>query len=257
MEHWYSVKGYLYVLEPLEWVPVIARGKTLPASNFTTTYSNEEETITETKFNAGTSAELKIEAGGTYFGVTADVKSNSDISFRYSSTTTTKEKLETTGTSGTTPIHQLFVYPVLRCRVVKRQRVDYTINDSSEELKWTPDSYNDGYWNERWVADGRTHELNKLVRHPVPMDGNGLGHKGYILPIPTVDEDGELDVTTIMSRQGWVDWYHYDIPWETEEDFGDEKMDLAAPDNDVAFRPMSTWTTLVSSISDTVTHLGL
>lgn len=245
-ENWYSVKGYLYVLEPQSWVPVLGHGKTLPASSFKTTYTNEEETVTETKFNAGTSAELTVEAGGTYFGVTANVKSNSDISFRYSSTTTTKEKLETTGTSGSTPIHQLFVYPVLRCKVIKKQRIDYTINDSSSELKWTGESYNPGYWDARWVADSRTHELSKLVRHPVPMEGNGLGHKGYILPIPTLTGDGELDVTTIMSRQGWVDWYHYDVPWETEADFGDETIDLAAPNNDVAFRPMSTWTTLVS-----------
>jgi hypothetical protein len=57
-----------------------------------------------------------------------------------------------------------------------------------------------------------------------------------------------------MSRKGWIDWYHYDIPWETEKDFGEETIDLAAPDNDVAFRPMSTWTTLVSSISDPITR---
>lgn len=255
-EQWYSVKGYLYVLEPQSWVPVLGHGKTIPASAFKTSYTNKCETITETKFNAGTSAELTIEAGGTYFGVTANVKSTSEIAFGYSSSSTTTESLEITGTSGNTPIHQLFVYPVLRCKVVKRQRIDYTINDSSKELKWTPESYNPGYWDARWVADGRTQEIKNLIRHPVPTEGSGLGHKAYLLPIPTITGDGELDITTILSREGWVDWYHYDIPWETEADFGEETIDLAAPDNDVAFRQQTTWTTLVSLISDPLTRLG-
>ncbi|EOD52693.1 hypothetical protein UCRNP2_512 [Neofusicoccum parvum UCRNP2] len=242
-EHWYSTTGYLYVVEPEAWVPQVSHGDTMPASAFKTTYVREEETITETKFNAGTSAEVSIEAGGTFYGVTANVKSTSDISFRYSSSTTTKESLETTGTSGNAPIHQLFVYPKLRCKVIRKQRIDYTINDSSEELKWTGDSYRNGYWGERWVSDKRLGRVRNLGLHPVPMDGNGLGHKAYVLPIPELTDGGDdIDVTTIMSRQGWVDWYVYDIDWEEVED--DETIDLAAPRNGVAFRPMTTWTTL-------------
>ncbi|KAL1617879.1 hypothetical protein SLS56_010801 [Neofusicoccum ribis] len=242
-EHWHSTTGYLYVVEPEAWVPQVSHGDTMPASAFKTTYVREEETITETKFNAGTSAEVSIEAGGTFYGVTANVKSTSDISFRYSSSTTTKESLETTGTSGNAPIHQLFVYPKLRCKVIRKQRIDYTINDSSEELKWTGDSYRNGYWGERWVSDKRLGRVRNLGLHPVPMDGNGLGHKAYVLPIPELTDGGDdIDVTTIMSRQGWVDWYVYDIDWEEVED--DETIDLAAPRNGVAFRPMTTWTTL-------------
>lgn len=249
-ENWYSVKGYLYVLEPQIWVPVMSHGKTLPASSFKTTFTSEEETISSSSFNAGTQAELTVEAGGTYFGVTANVKSSSDISFKYQTSTTVKEKLSTEGASGAIPIHQLFVYPVLRCKVIKRQRIDYTINDSSAELKWGSHSYDAGFWDERWVDATRTQELSQLIHHPVPMEGNGLGHKAYMLPIPTLDDDGELDVTTIFSRQAWIDWYHYDVDWETEDQFGEETIDLAAPQNDVAFRPMSTWTTIVSSLPD-------
>jgi hypothetical protein len=253
-ENWYSVRGFLYILEPQSWVPVIRHGKTIAASSFEPTYTGQEETVKEDKFNTGTSAELKIEGGGTYFGATSNIKSNRSLSFRYSNTAAIQKKLETAGTSDSTHIHQLFVYPVLRCKVIKRQRIDYTINNSSKELKWTPESYNSGYWDARWVADSRIQEIRKLILHPVPMDGNGLGHKAHMLPIPTVTADGELEVTTIMSRKGWIDWYHYDIPWETEKDFGEETIDLAAPDNDVAFRPMSTWTTLVSSISNPITR---
>ncbi|RYP85961.1 hypothetical protein DL770_004974 [Monosporascus sp. CRB-9-2] len=239
-ENWYSTKGYLYVVEPQAWVPKVAHGETMPASQFKTTYTREQETITETKFNASTSAEVKIEAGGSYYGITASVKSSNELSFKYSSSTTTKETLETKGIGGNVPIHQLFVYPTIRCKVIKKQRIDYTINDKSAELKWTPDSYNAGYWDNRWVSDERLSDVKKLQFHPVPMEGNGLGNKAYILPLPILTADNDIDVTTIMSRKGWVDWYVYDVPWSS----ADQTIDLAAPRNDVAFRAMTTWTTL-------------
>ena len=241
-ENWYSTTGDLYVVEPEAWVAKVSHGETMPASTFKTTYVKTEETLTETKFNAGTSAEVKFEAGGTYFGVSANVKSSSNLSFTYSKSSTTKENLETKGTSGDEPVHQLFVYPTLRCKVIKRQRIDYTINDSSRELKWTGESYNPGYWDKRWVSDKRLGEVRKLGYHPVPMEGNGLGHKAMILPVPQLTADNDLEITTIMSREGWIDWYVYDLPWDTAE----KTITLAAPHNDGAFRPMSTWTTLVS-----------
>lgn len=241
-ENWYRTSGYLYIVEPEAWVPRVSHGRTLPTSEFKTSHTKEWERNTETSFTAGTSAEISLQGGGTYFGVTASVSSTSDISFRHSDSTTTKESLETKGTSGNVPIHQLFLFPTLKCKVIKKQRIDYTINDSSQELKWTGDSYNAGYWDERWVADKRLSAVRKLALHPVPMEGNGLGHKAYVLPVPHLTEDNDLEVTTIISRQGWVDWYEYDIPWEDV----DETISLAVPDNGVAFPPMTTWTTLVS-----------
>ncbi|KAF7587900.1 hypothetical protein BBP40_006606 [Aspergillus hancockii] len=238
-ENWYHVTGYLYEIEPKEWVPVVSHGDTMAASTFKSTYIREEEKVTETKFNAGTSAEISIEAGGSYYGVTASVKSTSELSFRYSQSTTTKETLTTKGVSGNEPVHQLFLYPTLKGKAVRRQRIDYTLNDSSAELKWTPRSYDKGYWDERWVDDGRLGEVRKLAFHPVPMEGNGLPNKGYILPLPWFSASG-LEYTTIMSRSSWRDWYVYDIPWES----CDKTISIAAPKNDVAFRPMSTWTTL-------------
>ncbi|KAK3943795.1 hypothetical protein QBC46DRAFT_446578 [Diplogelasinospora grovesii] len=250
-EQWYSVTGYLYIVEPEAWVPQVSHGRTLPASTFKTTYVKTVETVEETKFNAGASAQVTISAGGTYYGVTVEAKASSELSFNYSTSTTTKETLETKGVSGDTPIHQLFVYPTLRCKVIKKQRIDYTINDSSKELKWTGESYKPGYWDARWVADKRLDEIRKVQFHPVPMDGNGLGGKAYMLPVPEVTADGELDITTIMSRQGWIDWYVYDIAWQT---VADQKITLAAPHNDVAFQPMSTWTTIPPLKSTTATE---
>ena len=107
----------------------------MPASQFKSTYQRDEVVKTEKEFNAGTAAEITFEGGGSYYDVTANAKSTSDISFKYSKSTTTTETLETKGVSGEVPIVQLFVYPTLHCKVLKKQRIDYTINDSSEELK--------------------------------------------------------------------------------------------------------------------------
>ncbi|RYP15730.1 hypothetical protein DL765_005532 [Monosporascus sp. GIB2] len=99
------------VMPPQAWVPKVAHGETMPAAHVKTTYTKEQETITETKFNASTSAEVTIEARGSYYGITASVKSSNELSFKYSSSTMRKESLEIKGTSGNVPIHQLSIYP--------------------------------------------------------------------------------------------------------------------------------------------------
>ncbi|RYP04485.1 hypothetical protein DL764_004424 [Monosporascus ibericus] len=73
----------------------------MPASQFQKTYTEEQETIAEA--NASTSAEVTVEAGGSYYGITASVKSSNELSFKYSSSTTTKESLENQGTAATCP----------------------------------------------------------------------------------------------------------------------------------------------------------
>ncbi|KAJ6012596.1 hypothetical protein N7522_002951 [Penicillium canescens] len=239
-EAWYHVTGYLYEVEPEEWVPVVSHKSTMPASNFKTTYVRKEEKISETEFNAGTSAEISIEAGGSYLGVTASVKSNSEIAFKYKQSSTTTETLETKGMSGNEPIHQLCVYPILKGKAIRRQRIDYTINNDSNELKWTEASHGEGYWEAREVSDARLNEFRKSQFHPVPMVGNGLPSKGYILPLPWF-EGNTLNFTTLMSRQSWENWYVYDkFPWES----CNKPISIAAPNNGVAFGPMATWTTL-------------
>lgn len=79
VDKWYHTTGYLYVLEPVAWVAQVSHTETLPASAFKTTTTRKTETISQTKFNAGTSAEVNFEGGGTYLGVTASVKSSSNI----------------------------------------------------------------------------------------------------------------------------------------------------------------------------------
>ncbi|KAK5991606.1 hypothetical protein PT974_09891 [Cladobotryum mycophilum] len=241
VENWYETSGYLYVVEPEAWIPEILLLNNLPASKFITQHEKESETITETKFNAGTSAELTISARASYFGVTAEAKSHSSMSFQYTKSTTTKETLKTTGKTGDQPVYQLALYPLLKCKVIKRQRIEYTINDSSEEIKWGTHSYEKWFWDNHYVNPNRLDEVEKATLHPVPMEGNGLGNKAYMLPVPQLTKSGELDVLTLLTRTGWKGWYRYDAhEWENVN----MEITVAAPDNHVAFRPAMTWTTL-------------
>ncbi|KAJ2919593.1 hypothetical protein MD484_g804, partial [Candolleomyces efflorescens] len=242
-ENWYMTNGYLYLVEPQAWVPQIYHGETIPVSKFTTSHTTETKTVSERTFNAGTSASLDIEAGGSYYGVTASVKSSSSIEFKVSTSSTVTHASTTTGTTGDVPVHELMVYPILQCKVIKKQRIEYTINDHSDELKWGWHSYDDGFWDERRVADTNLSEVKKLAYHPVPMSGNGLPGKAYLLPVPQVTGTGDVEVTTLLSRKGWKDWYHYDVAWE---DCNDLTIQVAVPNNSIAFRPMATWTILNS-----------
>jgi hypothetical protein len=247
-ENWYQVTGNLYIVEPEAWVPQVVHRRTLPVSTFKTTHTNKQETVAETKFAANASAKVSISAGGSFNGVIFEAKAEAEasslVSFDYSVLSTTTETLETSGVQGNEPVHQLFVYPLLRCKVIKKQRINYTINDSSEELKWTADSYKEGYWDAHWVAAKRMKEILQYAFDPVPMKGKGLGHKAKILPVPKVTATGELNVTTVMTRQGWLDWYVYDREWQTVTN--NQKISFASPNNEVAFQPMATWTTIVS-----------
>jgi hypothetical protein len=245
-EHWYRTSGKLYILEPQKWVPTIVHGRTMPISSFKTSYSKTARTVSENTFNAGCQAEVSFEAGGSFYGITASAKTSTDISLRYSSTTTTEETIKTDGVTGNKVIHELSVYPVLRCKVIKWQPIDYTINDRSDELKWDEKMYDNPhvYWKRIWVDPSRVESFQRLCLHPVPIqDGEGLGGKAYMLPLPQVKADGELDVVTLLKRTGWEGWYIYEKGFRSG--LGDT-IDLAAPNNDVAFTPMSTWTTLVS-----------
>lgn len=240
-ENWYSVTGWIYVLEPVAWIPQVSHGRTVAASKFKKEYTKEVTTLSEMKFNASASASLEIAAGGSYMGMTASVKSSNEIKFEVSKSTTVDEKVKESGEVGDVPVLELFVYPTLKCKVIKKQRIDYTINNSSQELKWTSDSYRTGYWDERWIGDSNLGPLKKLAWHPVPMSGDGLADKAYIIAVPQNAAHGDIDFTTIMTREGWKDWYHYDIPWEAGED---QTITLAVPVNTVAFQPTGTWAVL-------------
>jgi len=233
-ENWYRVKGWLYQVEPVEWVPVVISEGTIPKSAFTTEYTRKEVEKSEKSFNASTSASLTIEGGGSYYGITADVKSENTVSFEVKKSRYLEEQWETKGTTGEVPIHKLFVYPLLRCRIVKRQDIEYTVNNSSTELKWTRDR-DQGHC----VGSGRLSRVRKLQFNPVPMTGWAVNGKTHILPVPKV-ENGVFSVTTLMSRTEWTDWYVYDAPNADWEDVHKGTMDFSAPNSGTAFGPMYT-----------------
>jgi hypothetical protein len=208
---------------------------------FETEYEKTEIKKSEVVFNASTSLNVTIEGGGSYSGVTASMKSTTDVSFGVQKSTFVQEQWVTKGKSGQVPIYKLFVFPLLRVRLIKRQHISFTINNSSEELKWSGDSYRDGYWGERWVGAGRLSRVTGLQYNPVPMSGWACPEKAYILPVPKVDDKGEFSATTVMSRQGWKDWYVYDgAKWEGIPAGESTVMDLSARYNDCAFQPMYT-----------------
>lgn len=100
-----------------------------------------------------------------------------------------------------------------------------------------------GYWDGRWVSDGRLDEIRKLAFDPVPMQGHGLRRKTCILSVPHMEGD-DLEVTTVISGTDCVDSvdrYIYDALWHSSN----QTIALVVPKDDVAFKPMSTWTTLV------------
>ncbi|KAL1893675.1 hypothetical protein Cpir12675_004022 [Ceratocystis pirilliformis] len=73
------------------------------------------------------------------------------------------------------------------------------------------------------------------------MTGSGLASKCYILPVPQNVPGDEVEIETVISHRGWIDWYHYNLPWETPED---ETITLAVSNNSIAFQPMATWAVL-------------
>ncbi|KAJ2915979.1 hypothetical protein MD484_g4438, partial [Candolleomyces efflorescens] len=217
-----EVTGYLYLVEPATWIPQVFRGDTIPASTFKTTYTKEVKTVEETKFTATTSASVNISAGGSYLGITVDAKASSTIDLKFEKTRTSEETRKTEGTTGKAVV-ELMVYPILQCKVLKKQRINYTM--------------------ERRVADGRlTAAVRRLAYHPVPMSGDtSSAGDTWILPVPQVTSDGGVEITTLISRNNWSDWFHYDVSWD-DCSGSQETIDVAAKENGgVAFGPLASW----------------
>lgn len=243
-EHWYNVSGYLYIVEPVAWVPRVKHGDVVPVSVLRSTSLKQDTPVKESQLSVGTFAQLKIAPGALYSGIQLDAHSDNDIP-----SVVGKDEVETV-TGGTSPIHQLSVFPVLRCKAIKKQRIEYSVNDRSAELKWGENSYASGFWDNIRVDSARVNPVRPLQMNPVPMYGKGLGEKTFLLPMPHVTDDGELEITTLFSRQGWVNWFVYDEqPWEP----ADDTLDFAVPANDVAFKPVTTWIAQVSISSILIT----
>jgi hypothetical protein len=79
------------------------------------------------------------------------------------------------------------------------------------------------------------------------MTGNtDCANLAYLLPVPQITSNGEVEVTTLLSCKGWKDWFVYDdAAWEDCSN-SDETIQVTVSNNSAAFRPMATWTVLVS-----------
>lgn len=130
-------------------------------------------------------------------------------------------------------------------QIIKKQRIDYTVNNV-DQLTWTGKT--GASWAGLKIDRSRVLDIEQYQIHPVPMTGDGLADRAFILPV-LKDVNGELQVTTLVSRSGWKHWYVYDgADWEDDNDRS--PLPLAAPENDVAFKPMHAQTQWVRYILD-------
>ncbi|ROW10145.1 hypothetical protein VMCG_01833 [Cytospora schulzeri] len=237
--HSIRTHGWLYILEPQKWVPVVRHGNSVTASEFKTPSSKARRDILETKFNSDCKATVSFQGGGSYYGISAGVKQNSDITFEYSSTSMTEEDLRMTGVAGDQLVQELVLYPILRCKAIRKQRIDYTVNELTQELEWGTNSPRSESWERICVRSPRLARFEKMQLHPVPVNGGEREDNARLLPVPRIDSNGDFQVTTLLSHADWPDWYIYDAEFQDCA----ETIDLAASENDVAFCPTSCWTT--------------
>ncbi|GKT41690.1 uncharacterized protein ColSpa_01871 [Colletotrichum spaethianum] len=182
---------------------------------------------------ANASASLFISADGSYAGITASAKVSSDISFGYSVESSHRETSESKVDVGSTFVAQLFVFPNLKCKVIKQQRIVYTIDEPIWKMKIPGGDMN---WGPRQIAVGRL-DGNYPRISPVPTKGKGLGEIAQLCPIFTFVDGSEDEMNTLISRTDWEKWSLYDsYPWTEPTN---QAITVAVPDNKCTFRPMN------------------
>lgn len=134
--HSFHTHGWLYILEPQEWVPVVRHGGSVKASEFKAPLSKTRENISEAKFNSGCKATLSFQRGGSYYGMSAGVRQTTNIAFDHSSTSMTEAELRRTGVPGDQLVQELVLYPILRCKAIRKQQINYTVNELSKKIEW-------------------------------------------------------------------------------------------------------------------------
>ncbi|KAJ8125595.1 hypothetical protein O1611_g8043 [Lasiodiplodia mahajangana] len=243
----YHTSGWLYILEPQEWLPVVRHGDSVIASQFKSPHSTNRKDISEAKFNSDCKASIEFHLEGSYYGTSAGVTQSSNISFEYSSTSVTEEILRKNGVAGDTLVEELVLYPILRCKATRKQRIDYIINTKGKNLKWGNNSSGPKHREQLLrVPSSRLGRIAKMQFHPVPVNGSGHESMARLLPIPRIASNGEIEVVTLISCADWQDWYIY----EAEFQECSETIDLAASRNNAAFRPTSCWTTFLDDNRD-------
>jgi hypothetical protein len=240
----FRTRGWLYILEPQEWLPIVRHGDSVTVSEFATPQSKMRSLgVAESKFNSGCKASISFENDGSFYGTRPGVRQTINAAFEYSDTSVTKAQLRRDGVAHDTLVQELLLYPTLRCRGIKRQRIDYTVNVASKSLEWaTKPSNADGMERVRVRASRLAGRIgSKLSLHPVPVHGSESEDEARLLAVPKMAPDGEMQIMTLLSRIDWPDWYIY----EAELQEWTKTIDLAAAQNDVAVRPTSCWTTLL------------
>ncbi|KAL8340450.1 hypothetical protein RB601_006511 [Gaeumannomyces tritici] len=236
-------RGWVYIVEPQEWVPVVRHGDSVTVSEFASPRSKmRSPCIAESKFNSGCKASIYFQHGGSFYSTRSDVRQTAKLAFEYSDTSATEAQLRRNGVADDTLVQELLLYPILRCKGIKRQRIDYIVNMTRKSLEWAAKpSYTDGLERVRVKASRLARRIANLQLHPVPVYGSEGEDEARLLPVPEIGQDGDMQVMTLLSRADWPDWYIYEAPFEEWT----KTIDLAAPQNDVAVRPSSCWTTLL------------
>ncbi|KAL1861873.1 hypothetical protein Plec18170_000696 [Paecilomyces lecythidis] len=239
-DSWHTVEGDICIVEPLEWIPHVRNSSRFPLSEFETSITITEKTEESSKFTAGCAAELELQAGGSFYGVTASAKISSNVSFSTETNVNKQTVVETTGKLGKKAVNELEVFPLLKVKVVKKQRVWYRVDNHWKKLYWDDGFWSDehAWWDRTAVSPGRIDRLIKnLARHPVPVDGYIADDPTCMLALPQADGQGNLDITTLFKLEHWDDWHVYrKHNWEA----ANETMKIAVPKGG-AFPTMITW----------------
>jgi hypothetical protein len=223
----YHVTGYLYLAEPVEWVPRVQRGATVKLSTLESGFQDNTP-VFESELNLpGVAAQLSSDATGSYRGTKAEPLTANSIP----------------STLSACPLHQLTIYPILGARALKRQRIDFHVaaTGGGRDLWWA-NSDNPGYWDKVCVSAGRVVPVTNFQLHPIPLNGTAdVARLVWILPVPQLSNTGEVEITTLISRAGWHHWYIWEeCQWEDVDD----RLLVAAPQNQAAFKPATIWTPL-------------
>lgn len=238
----HSVTGYLYIVEPVAWVPRVRHGSTIPLSVFKKPNVKEEHPVLESALNKpGVAAQVITNTAGASIGTKAEPLTNNPIH-----STATKAGLEIRDNLPSSPIHQLTVFPMLRVRALKQQRIDLQVN-AAKKLTWT-NTEKSGYWDKTVVSAKRiSSAVGSFQLHPLPLQGpDDLSKLLFILPVPRLLDSGELEVATLVSRSSWPEWYLYEEnAWVNAP--ADKILMVAAPQNQTAFQAVTTWAPLVSA----------
>ena len=90
----------------------------------------------ESKFNDGCKASISFQNDGSFYGTRSGVIQTINAAFEYSDTSVTRAQLRRDGVADDTLVQELLLYPTLRCKGIKRQRIDYTVNVANKSLEW-------------------------------------------------------------------------------------------------------------------------